>query len=473
MQEMEKDDLSSLLINKKTIISAFVWLLVIFLEASLLSSNILRTDSYEKFSIIIIANLIAQLLTLKICGCRICSFFSAFIILFYIFHMGQVVMLGIFPNYEYEYVNYITTYMHNSTIAKDTIIMCIVCINAFFFGGIIATGKNVIIEASGEKQKNLFHSGKWMFLLLFPFRFYTDLMQVIAALSGNYSSTFDVSLIGGGVTSALASIWYISLPLYYLELESKNRKKYIFFVVCYLAFGMLSGARGHAVIGLLGLMLVVILKKNILPIRKIIFYILLGLLGLLLLDLVFDMRGVGVSEFFSNIGYYISKALQNNIILETIGSFGETIFTPYLVLCGYGTLFSPWFGECFVKSIVSIVPDLFDWFADINNQAIFQKMLHSAHTIGGSFAADMYYNFGDLYWLGSAIIGFIYARYSLKVSFAIKNANYYYVYKYIPFLCLSLWWIRDSIGNMTRILVWTLLILYILNNIFKTSRRYK
>lgn len=113
--------------------------------------------------------------------------------------------------------------------------------------------------------------------------------------------------------------------------------------------------------------------KNTLPIKKVIIYILLGFLGLLALDLVFDMRGVGVSDFFSNLGYYIGKALQNNIILETIGSFGETIFTPYLVLCDYGVKFSPWFGECFVKSIVSIVPDLFGWFTDINNQAIFQK----------------------------------------------------------------------------------------------------
>lgn len=78
MQEMEKDDLSSLLINKKTFISAFVWLLVIVLEVSVLSSNILRTDGYKIFSIIIIVNLIAQLLTLKICGCRICSFFFCF-----------------------------------------------------------------------------------------------------------------------------------------------------------------------------------------------------------------------------------------------------------------------------------------------------------------------------------------------------------------------------------------------------------
>ena len=445
-----------------------MWLLVIFLEICAFSSNMLSANSYVFFSIIIIFNLLAQLFTLKICGCRMCSFFTVFIVLFYVFHMGQVVMLGLFPNYEYEYVNYITTFMRNSTIAKDTIIVCIVCINAFFFGGIISTGKKKQLKSRREVLNNPFHSGKLMFILLFPFRFYADLVAVTVALSGNYSSTFDVSLIGGGVTSAFASIWYISLPLYYLEIKPKYKKKYIFLIICYLAFSMLSGARGHAVIGLLGLMIVVVLEKNKLPIKKVLFYILLSLLLLLALDLVFDMRGVGVFAFFSNIGYYITKTLQNNIILETIGSFGETIFTPYLVLNGYGTQFSPWFGECFVKSIVSIVPDLFGWFSDINDQAIFQKMLRSSHAIGGSFAGDMYYNFGSLYWLGSAIIGFVYARYSLKVSFAIKNADYKCVYKCIPFLCLSLWWIRDSIGNMTRNLVWALLILYVIENILKS-----
>ena len=312
MQVMEEDDLYSFLINKKTFISASVWFLIIIFEAFVLSSNIITTDSYGAFSIIITINLIIQLLTLKMCGYRICSFFTAFIVLFYVFHMGQVVMLGIFPNYEYDYVNYITTYMSNSAIAKDTIIMCIICINAFFLGGLLATGKNEIIEVSNEQLKSPFHSGKWMFVLLFPFRLYADLVAVIAALSGNYSSTFNISLIGGGVTSALASIWYISLPLYYLEIEPQNRKKYIFFVVCYLAFGMLSGARGHAVIGLLGLMLVVLLEKSRIPIKKIVLYILLGFLGLLVLDLVFDMRVVGVSDFFSNFVYYLTKALQYN-----------------------------------------------------------------------------------------------------------------------------------------------------------------
>ena len=469
MQVMEEDDLNLFLINKKSFISASVWLLIIIFEAFIFSSNIIAADSYETFSIIIAINLIIQLLTLKICGYQICSFFTAFVVLFYVFHMGQVVMLGIFPNYEYDYVNYITTYMHNSAIAKDTIIMCIICINAFFFGGILATGKNDTVGVSDEQSKNPFHSGKWMFILLFPFRLYADLVAVIAALSGSYLSTFNISLIGGGVTSALASIWYPSLPLYYLEIEPENRKKYVFFVVCYLALGMLSGARGHAVVGLLGLMLVVILEKRRILIKRIVLYILLGFLGLLVLDLVFDMREVGASAFFSNFGYYISNALQNSIILETIGTFGETIFTPYLVLCGYGTQFSPWFGECFIKSIVSIVPDFFGWFSDINNQAVFQKMLHSAHNIGGSFAGDMYYNFGNLYWLGSAVIGFIYSKYSLKISSELKNSDYYYVYKYIPFLCLSLWWIRDSIGNMTRNLVWALLILYVIDNL--QSRR--
>ena len=471
MQEMEEDDLDSLRINKKTFISASIWFLIIILESCLFSSSLLRADSYGTFSIIIIANLIGQLLTLKICGCRVCSFFTAFIVLFYVFHMGQVIMLGTFPNYEYDYVNYITLYMNDSEIAKETISMCITCISAFFLGGIIATGREEAIVENDEVLKNPFHSGKWMFILLFPFRLYADLVTVLAALSGNYSSTFNVSLIGGGVTTALASIWYISLPLFYLEIEPQKRKRYLFFVICYLAFGMLSGARGHAVVGLLGLLLVVVLEKNRISINKFIVYLILGLLGLLVLDLVFDMREIGVTAFFSNFSYYLSKALHNSIILETIGSFGETIFTPYLVLCGYGTQLTPWFGECFVKSIVSIVPDFFGWFTDINNQAIFQKMLRSAHTIGGSFAGDMFYNFGHLYWLGSAVIGFIYARYSLKVSSAIKSSDYYFVYKCIPFLCLSLWWIRDSIGNMTRNLVWALLILYVIDNVFKHRRR--
>lgn len=172
------------------------------------------------------------------------------------------------------------------------------------------------------------------------------------------------------------------------------------------------------------------------------------------------MRETSISEFLSNISLFTESSQNSNIILETVGTFGETIYTPYLVVSDYETI-HPFFGECFIKSIVAIMPDIGSVFSELNKESIYAKMLNTSSPIGGSFAGEMYYNFGSLYPIMSALIGFLFEKLSKKINMLIKTKQFVYATLPIIILSLSLWWVRDSVGNLTRQIVWFVILIFI------------
>ena len=272
-----------------------------------------------------------------------------------------------------------------------------------------------------------------------------------------------------GFVSSLALMWYAAIPLYYLEIDDKKKRK-IFFISCivYILFSMITGERGHQLICLISLAITVFVDMD----RKVSVFKGIGVLILILvmlfvLNILFETRHVGIKNIASNLSAIIQNSFKKNIILETIGTFGETLFTPYLVVQGYGITFKPFFGECFVKSLLSAIPDVFGIFKNINNEAIFSKMLRSIHAIGGSFAGDLYYNFGSFYWLFSLVFGFIYAKFSNIFVFEVKNKYMNKIYLVFPVLTYSLWWVRDSIGDMTRLIIWYWIAFFIYKKIVK------
>ena len=381
------------------------------------------------------------------------NFLYAFVAFYYVFHFGQVVMMGIFPNYEYDYVNYITTYMlRDGTLLFQTLELCVNCINIFVLGAILYS------TPSGFKN---------VFYLLFSVRILLDVIDMTVSFYLGYSGTFESFL--PGVFSALGIMAYSVVPLYYLSLETPKKKKhFLIFILIYLFITMLSGNRGHQMVCIVGLMIVYVSQIKLNP-KNLIIIGVATIFGLFFVDFIFDLRAEGLNAYMNSSTGFESKK-NSNIILETIGTFGETIYTPYLVLESYKSI-SPFWGECFVKSLAQIVPDFFGTFKDINNEAVFAKMVAEGHTIGGSFAGEMYYNFGNTYYILTLIIGYIFSSLSSRVSYYLGIKQLDKLYMILPICVLFLWWIRDSIGNMTREIVW----LYLLFVLFKSivgKKRY-
>ena len=443
---------------------SIIWIFITILDYFWIGMMNLSNDNLTEFSVMLTINFVLQMVTLYIKKVPLYSFFPVFIIFYYVFHFGQVFLIGFFPKYEMDYLNYVESYMTNDIYLRQTLILCVVCINMFFVGGMMMKYRapEEYSETAIVNKKNV---GKILVFLFFPFRFVIDGVQIAAAMVGGYMAANTVTAAIPGVLATLANIWYTCIPLYYLELRSnKEKKRFLIIVLLYLLATMITGNRGHQMVCIVSLFIVVLIEQRKLTVKQFLTYGIIAVLGMYFIDIIYDLRNMGVNAFLKDYSSSVEGTQNSNIILETLGTFGETVYTPYLVVEGYNSTFHPFFGECFLKSIVAVFPDVTGAFKDINNEAIFPKMLGTQNAIGGSFSGEMYYNFGSLYWLASLLIGMLFFYVSNKITIEIRKGNYYMLLLLIPFAVLFVWWVRDAIGNFTRQIVWLGIIVYLLKS---------
>ncbi len=470
-------------IRFNSFVASSMWMIICLLEILVLKNMTFSEYSLRIITIIAIVNCILQIITIRITGNRLFSFFTAFIIFLYLFHFGEAITGSFYSDINFDFPNYILHYMTDKTIAWETLICSLAFICVTFSGGILFytscanTPKFVDKEEIDDEQVLEYRICKYMGYLLFaistPLKLYFDIKQLLAAASGGYYAARNVESFSG-VFSCIANFWYVSIPLIYLTIKSKKiRKIFVSLLIGYICLTMLTGNRGRQVVNLIAIFLVIHhSSEKKLNVGKIIKWCFIVFIALVFLNLVFDIRKYNLSYFLANFGQFVEEALEKNVLVETCHNFGSSIFTPYLVIEGYGTDYTPFFGETYLKSFVSVVPDFLHAFKDINNQAIFSRVLNTKHLIGGSFIAEAYYNFGKLCYAFAFLFGVIYLKISNALYIAVKRRNLGKVCILYPFLAYSLWWVRDTVGGVTRPIVW-LLIIYILISHAPEVRRKK
>ena len=254
-----------------------------------------------------------------------------------------------------------------------------------------------------------------------------------------------------------------------------NRNKKAFWAgLMYTSFTMLTGNRGHQITNIIVMILVYVhIEKVCLKSKQIMKYGVLAYVALIFIDMIMNFRSVGISHFFDNIGYYLGETLKTNIALETLGSFGETIFTPFLVISQIGKKISPIIGESWLCSILTLIPNIGGITTYTNLHSNYPKMLNTSFAIGGSYIGDLYYNVRDGYWCIALLVGFFLCSVSVKYKDAVKNRNYSKLIYYIPVFYNSFWWVRDSVGNLMRPLVWQVLLSWIVLNVYQEKMERK
>lgn len=445
----------------------FIWLSIsiifVMVNYFIIQVYIDNNYSFENviscFTVVTVVSVIFQLYALKKVGYRLLSPICLFLIFCYVFHFGQVVMQF---NYDYDYVNYLSTYMKNIDVLKDTLKACSNGINFTFFGAVVA--KTFQNERSETKQIDVafereicFKVGIALFAISTPIRLYIDGIQLRASMINGYSGAIG-AVSWSGVFAAIAGFWYSSLILIYI---GKNNKKILWIGMAYTALTMLTGNRGHQITNLIVLAVVYIYNEKIsFSIGNIFKYGFLIYVMLVFVDVIMSFRSVGVKAFFSDFAYYLLKSLKSNILFETIGSFGETVFTPYLVLIKLKGYDAPPYFNAWLNGFVTLFPNIGGLTTAANEASNYPKMLRSAHAIGGSYIGDMLYNAQGAYCVFASIAGFFIGKVSNKLKEAIENCNYSKLLWIIPVFYNCNWWVRDSLGNEMRQIVWQILFSY-------------
>ncbi|MCM1287572.1 MAG: O-antigen polysaccharide polymerase Wzy family protein [Clostridium sp.] len=429
-------------------------------------SDFSQMDEYNVtkfFAIMSTINLIVEISMILLLKLGLFTPASLFVMLNYLFHFGQVVMNGLFSNYKYDYYDYVEKMFEARDAAIKTMELSLWIIN-FTFLGILAfyffSNDNNSIPVNQHSQREICrHVGQVLFLISTPLRFFIDGKMLINAYLGGYSSTWSLGL--PGIFTTIASFWYASMIFLYLGYGKK--KDFIYFAVLYGFVVMLTGSRGHQMVNLIVVLVIFIMaeSKKVSLIRFLL-YVILGYAALVFIDVIMLIRGAGIEYFFTHAGECISNSLRVNILFETMGSFGETIFTPFLVVEQKGTVLNPFWGEGFLYSLVSLVPDIGDLFSYYNHASIFQKMIDTQHAIGGSYIGELYYNFGQQCYIIAGLVGIGFGFISKKMRDAFNQNNYIAIIYITPIFINVLWWVRDSIGNELRLIIWQILISWII-----------
>jgi hypothetical protein len=117
-------------------------------------------------------------------------------------------------------------------------------------------------------------------------------------------------------------------------------------------------------------------------------------------------------------------------------------------------------GSTYVASLATVLPNIsseLDTYVRTND---FQKQLEYP-TIGGSYLAELYYNFGQLSYVSAFIIGYVLSQFE---RFILKLREYNkYILLALAILVArqSLWWIRDSFYVFPRYIVEGLIVMII------------
>lgn len=414
----------------------------------------------------IISNI--MLLTFKV---NIISLSSFFINLTYVFHFGQIILIGFFPYYEFQQFEILDVTRYE-TLQRATEFQ-IMIISMVMLGTLLSM-KAVKIKKIGElelKSKHFRYSnkvailiGKIICITCIPLRLRSDFLKMQASKSGNYFDVFNIA--ESGVASMFGYFAFTGIAILIIEYSKTNKKKAEIITITtifYLIASMLYGGRGQQLTIILLYVYIYFKCIRKLKFKSIVMVAMLGWLLLILLNAIFMIRLEGFPTIDELILAF-QRSLAADPVLKIIEELGGTQYTVVLAIEKIKRLSEATLGATYLSAL----PLVF-----INIKGILDPFIRSSHFvrligvryIGGTYIGELFYNFRYLGIIVAPAIGWFVNIISQKVDRHIYAKNSIKVAYYVPLFTHILWWVRDAFGGWMRLYVWGGLIIYILFDI--------
>ena len=405
-------------------------------------------------AVLIVATALLQFLALRR-YVRLISITSIFLILTYLFHFGIIINKGLFPFYTPD-GNIYYLYELSFDVFKQAGNLCLISVLTLGLGILItAKTKRPIKKSELKVLSNRIWLFGWILLLIgAPFLISKTMQALDVYRNGSYLDSFDAVGDGSGIKSFLSNFVYAGAAclITYYSRRKKGKAILLWFAVSALqAINILfTGGRGLNLLMVLTLALVAYYNKLFKITQTRVFLLLIiAYLGVVALSTIADIRNQGMQDFTS----YFSKNLGGYAILDIIQEMGSSIYTPYLCIEQRGDLYNLAFGKTYIASIVTLLPNLNGMFSGIINYSSFVKSLDGV-TLGGSFIAEAYFNFGFLGVLITALIGAFVNLTDRIFTGAVIRGDAKTIAVLTPIVCMILWWVRDAANGFIRQFVW-------------------
>jgi len=433
----------------------------------LLSILQMSLDSWLKaFSILTLGMLAFQIIVMKLRGMRLISLSFAFVVLSYVFHFGQIVFVGLLPEYDFQAFNIVLRLDQEYLKLASTFSLLVI---SLVVAGLVLVDRSPVRHLStskGSYNTELCKSVGWvMVITTFPIQVYLDILKVSLGLEFGYLATFKTGL--PGIVGDLGFLSYTGWALLILSYSEKKRTSLLIFafVTTYLLLTMISGHRGHQLTVIIFLSLLISRSTLKLSWKTLFLLALVGFFLVSIVNAVFYFRHLDERNVFQFLPLLFQQ-IQLHPISELIAEMGGTIKTPTLVMQqipsyrGYG------YGSTYFLSSISVIPDVGDLFSEINMSASFAKNI-VGNALGGSYIGELYYNFSFFGIPFALLVGLFVGAVSNKLDSLISSGNFLAVGYYSSLSMYILWWPRDSFQSILRPWVWGAMIVFLLKLIIQ------
>ncbi|CAG9606592.1 hypothetical protein NEOCIP111885_00280 [Pseudoneobacillus rhizosphaerae] len=460
--------------NQKKLYSLFVYSFYLICIIPFL--NISKNLEYDNWFIFIfwftIFHFIFTFTFLKSIRIELFSISGVFIFISYIFHLGQIVLKIIAPNYNYSFD--ISNFM-TETIYKEAIIFSLITISFVSLGVMMSA----IIDLKKREESDTVISNKtivnigWIILICtFPIEFYYSIIKIIVGIKKGYTEVLGVESIG--ILSQIARFHLIGVGLLIMGYSKSPRKSTIIFLVytLYGIFTMLSGSRIYQLVSIVLLMYIFLKSTKIkFSVRKIVILGVFGFFLMVFLNAITEIRS-GNSRDIAFLWTALSESFNNNPIYATLEEFGGTLYTVCLTVLQVPNSVNYSHGLQFITNFVSVLPNINGLFSEVNRNSNFVLYLDTK-AIGGSYIAELYYSFNYASYLAATIIGFVVGFSSNRFKLFLDQGRFYAAAYYImPFFSLLIW-VRGSSGVFIRNSLWGAVFIFIVCRVFVKKNRRK
>lgn len=350
-----------------------------------------------KLAIISIIQLIIEVLIIKQKKERWFCLPNVFIILSYIIHMGNLIVVCI-CRYDNNYV---------ISLPKDdlckSILFFMLC-HFFFTLGVIFIGKYVIkihVKDFYSISYDVLNFIGWLCLIvgIFP-RVYIDFNQIILQVNGDYRTSLD-NLNKYGIIGILGLFFYsgVAILIYTSEKNVIRARILIISTTIWEIITMLSGSRIYPISFIIVMFYLYCLRIEKPKFKTIILLFIFSILISILMTIISEVRRNN-SFSFLDIQYIVSNGVINdNPICSFLAEIGGTMKSVVFCVQNFPSYRSFVLGKSYMESIVSLIPFIGEKIVN-NKDLIYIYAFRINPYLGGSWIGEVYYNFS---WFGCLV----------------------------------------------------------------------
>lgn len=436
-------------------------LLFVFLIFSILFCMI-STD-YLVLSLTSLIMLICIIMIVKKSGFSYLSFPVIFVIISYLFHMGNIVCTMLFYDGRFGNTFWGADDKYIIKACRFFVLsMCFLMIGITHKARIKIIGTKKLNYTVTDKQ--LLYTGAFLFVIGIIPKLTIDFNKLIIGLGHGYLEVYKIDMSGKGGLSTFVYTGVICIML--AKRKNENFCRWLLLLtVIYEGVMMLSGGRYTSMAMIITICFIYIKYIGKINLKKIIIYLILGIFLLTLMNTIREVRVSAVSASLFVNEYFIQ--LKNNPFIGLVMEMGGTMKSLVLSIQYFPSYSDYAYGSTYYEAALSTIPILSNSSFVDTNKLFFIYNFPNSKSLGGSYLGEAYYNFGFLGIVFSYFLGLFIGKVGRVFEEKEFRCN---VILFVPIMMYSLMYIRGYIYSF-KIAIYHIITILLLFYILKKYKR--